>query len=61
MSNKPLKYTPMNKNELCTYFGISLYVLNKWLKPFEAEIGLPIGNQYNPKQVAIIFKCLCEE
>lgn len=36
-------------------YEISKKTLNKWLIPFEDEIGERRGHFYNPKQVGIIF------
>lgn len=41
--------------EMAGLYEISKKTLNKWLTPFEDEIGERRGHFYNPKQVGIIF------
>jgi hypothetical protein len=48
----------LSKNQLAQAYGIPLYTLSIWLKPFEEEIGKYRGRIYTPKQVAIIFSLL---
>lgn len=45
-------------NEMAGLYEISKKTLNKWLRPFEKEIGERRGHFYNPKQVGIIFEKL---
>lgn len=44
--------------EVADLYCISKKTLNKWLSPFEKEIGERRGYFYNPKQVSIIFEKL---
>lgn len=44
--------------EVADLYCISKKTLNKWLSPFENEIGERRGYFYNPKQVGIIFEKL---
>ena len=40
------------------YNGIAWSTLQKWLKPFEKQIGPKIGHFYTIKQIRIIFENL---
>jgi hypothetical protein len=51
---------PMNKKQLAALYGITVVMLNIWLKPFEEKIGPCAGRLYTPKQIRIIFDCLGE-
>ena len=44
--------------EMAGLYEISKKTLNKWLTPFETEIGERRGHFYNPKQVGVIFEKL---
>ena len=44
----------MTKKELKNYYQVSYTTLQKWLAPFENEIGKMIGGKYTPRQVEII-------
>jgi hypothetical protein len=56
--DKPLEIKAMNKAQLAQYFGISYWVLRKWLTPFKDKIGDIKGNMYTPKQIRVIIDCL---
>ena len=55
MSQEP---RAMTLKELADRWGVSVRTVRKWLKPFEAEIGLRVGNIYSPHQVEIILSKL---
>jgi hypothetical protein len=46
---------PYTLKELCALYGVCRYTFNKWLKPFEKEIGVRQGFYYSILQVKIIF------
>ncbi len=48
----------MNKKELIALYKVSYKTFNAWLKPFDEQIGKPIGKFYTPKQIALIFELL---
>lgn len=49
---------PYQKKDLERLYGVSSFILNTWLKPFEIELGERIGLYYNTRQVRIIFEKL---
>jgi hypothetical protein len=49
---------PCNKKELAAMYGISVHVLNTWLKPIMPKLDLISGRCYTVKQVNIIFEAL---
>lgn len=49
---------PYTHKELAALYGVSWITFQKWLKPFESEIGLKNGHFYNTRQVEIIFEKL---
>jgi hypothetical protein len=55
-SEKPFELKPYNKKQLCLLYGISLHILNRWLKRINAELGKPIARLYCVNQVKIIVK-----
>lgn len=62
---KKAKLTPLkiqvktySVKEVADLYSVSKKTLNKWLSPFEDEIGERRGYFYNPKQVGIIFEKL---
>lgn len=62
---KQAKFTPLkiqvktySVKEVADLYSVSKKTLNKWLSPFEDEIGERRGYFYNPKQVGIIFEKL---
>lgn len=62
---KQAKLTPLkiqvktySVKEVAELYSVSKKTLNKWLSPFEDEIGERRGYFYNPKQVSIIFEKL---
>ena len=62
---KQAKLTPLkiqvktySVKEVADLYSVSKKTLNKWLSPFENEIGERRGYFYNPKQVGIIFEKL---
>lgn len=62
---KQAKLTPLkiqvktySVKEVADLYSVSKKTLNKWLSPFEDEIGERRGYFYNPKQVGIIFEKL---
>lgn len=52
---KLIKYPSLSKEEIAAMYNISVWVLNRWVKPFEDELGNYLGKCYCPKQVEIIF------
>ena len=48
-------YTP---SEIADLYGVSLKVLNRWLKPHRAAIGKREGLYYTALQVKSIFEVL---
>ncbi len=46
----------MNRKELCHYYGISYYILRKWLELIEEELGTCTGYSFSPRQVEIIME-----
>jgi hypothetical protein len=42
--------------ELAFLYGVDKRTLRKWMKPFQAEIGLRIGNFFQVNQVRVIFQ-----
>lgn len=46
---------PYTHKELAALYGVSWLTFQKWLKPFEEEIGIKNGHFYNTRQVEIIF------
>lgn len=52
---KPFVLKPYSKKELGTLMGVSKYIMSKWLKAIESEIGLPVAGLYSIKQVQIII------
>jgi hypothetical protein len=49
---------PYTHKELAVLYGVSWLTFQKWLKPFEAVIGMKNGHFYNTRQVEIIFEKL---
>ena len=49
---------PQTKQDLANAYGVSTRTLNKWLSPFQDEIGQRMGHTYTPKQVKIIYEML---
>ncbi|UZO79761.1 DUF4248 domain-containing protein [Aquimarina sp. ERC-38] len=58
MIDTTLHFKAVNKTTVALAYNVSGRTLNKWLKPFEKEIGLYSGGCYNPKQVATIVEHL---
>lgn len=45
-----------NKKELCNLFGdMSLFCLNKMIKPIAKQMGKPMGRRYHPKQICLLI------
>jgi hypothetical protein len=57
-SSNDIIIRPYTHKELASLYGVSWVTLQKWLKPFEREIGHKIGHFYTTKQVEIIFEKL---
>ncbi len=53
-----LKIVSMNKTQLANHYKISVKVLNKWLKPFNKDIGPYRGRCFTVKQIKVIFSKL---
>lgn len=49
---------PYTHKELAALYGVSWLTFQKWLKPFETEIGSKNGHFYSTRQVEIIFSKL---
>lgn len=45
-----------SKKELRYLMEVSDYILTKWLKLIEPQLGKPIGGLYSPKQVQLIIE-----
>lgn len=52
---QPFDLRPYNKTELRKVYGISKYLMSKWLKDVEKELGKRIGYSYSIAQVQIII------
>lgn len=51
---KPFVLKPYSKKELRSLIGVSKYILNRWLKIIEPQLGQPIAGLYSVKQVQLI-------
>ena len=49
---------PYSRKEMRGFYGVSKYVFDTMVKPYEEEIGKEIGKYLSVKQVEIIFKRL---
>jgi hypothetical protein len=47
---------PYTKKDLAELFGISRYVLNKWLSVIEKELGKPAGRLYPAAHVKLLVE-----
>ena len=47
-----------SKKQMADLYEVSVWILNKWTKPFSEAIGEYIGKCYTPNQVKIIFEKL---
>lgn len=50
-----IKIRPYTHKELAAMYKVSWLTFQKWLKPFENDIGKKTGHFYNTKQVQVIF------
>jgi hypothetical protein len=57
-SNKTVIVKPYGKKELTHQYGVSICILNSWLKSFESELGNRVAGVYNIRQVKLIFEKL---
>ena len=53
-----IRVKPYSKKELSILYGVCFNTMNKWLLPFEKEIGSRQGRYYSIRQVEMIFKKL---
>ncbi|MCC6370072.1 MAG: hypothetical protein IT236_03600 [Bacteroidia bacterium] len=53
-NSKPTFTGPLGKKELAKLLGVSLFILNKWLKAIANELGKPVGFKYSINQVRYI-------
>ena len=53
-----MELKPYTKKELVNLYGVSKFVMSKWLKQIEDEIGKSSGRYYTIKQIELIFKNL---
>lgn len=56
-----LKLVPIKcytHQDLMHHYGVAWSTLQKWIKPFEKQIGEKVGHFYTVKQVRIIFENL---
>lgn len=53
---KPFELKAYSKKELRNIMDVSEYILNKWLKLIEPQLGKPVAGLYSPKQVALIIE-----
>lgn len=44
--------------DLMYHYGVAWSTLQKWIKPFEKQIGPKVGHFYTIKQIRIIFENL---
>ncbi|MFN8114878.1 MAG: hypothetical protein U0W65_02120 [Bacteroidia bacterium] len=51
---KPFVLKPYSKKELRTIMGVSKYIMQKWLKAIEPQLGQPVAGLYSVKQVQLI-------
>jgi hypothetical protein len=60
MTNKHNGITikPYTHKELAHLYGVSWLTFQKWLKPFEIDIGPKTGHFYNTRQIEVIFQKL---
>lgn len=49
---------PYSTKELSALYEVDRKTLQRWLAPFEEQIGKRMGYYYNARQVKIIFSCL---
>lgn len=52
---KPFVLKAYSKKELRGIMEVSEYILNKWLKLIEPQLGKPVAGLYSPKQVSLII------
>lgn len=57
MDSEETKIKAYNKSQLSRLYGVSIYILNTWIKKHQEKIG-DFKGMYTPKQVEIIFECL---
>jgi hypothetical protein len=56
-----IKPRAMNKTELAACYGVCVRTFNKWIKPFQHEIGTIPGTQiFTTAQVRVIFEKIGE-
>ncbi len=46
---------PYTQKELAGLYGLTTYIMRKWLKAMQPELGLPIAYRYTVKQVEMIL------
>jgi len=49
---------PYSSKELAAIYGVAKQTFNRWIRPFEPEIGNKLGRFYTVAQVKIIFSRL---
>lgn len=52
---RPFVLKPYSKKELRNIMGVSKYIMNKWLKAIEPQLGQPVAGLYSVKQVQLII------
>lgn len=53
---RPFVLKPYSKKELRNIMGVSKYIMNKWLKVIEPQLGQPVAGLYSVKQVQLIIE-----
>jgi hypothetical protein len=55
---KNITIRPYTHRELALLYGVSWKTFQRWLKPYEKQIGPKRGHFYSAGQVRIIFECI---
>ena len=53
---KPFALKPFSKGELVVKYGISLYVLNKWIDALQPQLGHVIARTLSVKQMQLFIE-----
>jgi hypothetical protein len=54
-TNSISELKPYSQKELAAFYGVCPKTLEKWLTPFQKNIGLRLGRYYTVRQVSIIL------
>lgn len=52
---RPFVLKPYSKKELRNIMGVSKYIMQRWLKAIEPQLGQPVAGLYSVKQVQLII------